>query len=365
MNTEQPDNAGTKETSLFRQEALQHKKGSYLGKPLIISPISYMIWSVSFFAVAVIFGLFLCFGKYAKRQEVIGMLVPNKGLINIYASTHGIVTDRFVKQGDQVTKGQLLYLISTEHHTLSKQGAVAQQVESLEQQITLLKGRVTIYEKNLARYRQLLTQKFISEEEYQKYYDGYLGVQVTLREIEQKLIQTKGFSDYTIRAPDNGIVTSLITMPGDRVTENKLLATIVPDGAILQGLLFVRSNAIGFVKIGQKVLLKYEAYPYQNFGLYESTIDSIDKNILYPKDIELQININPNLDAKSAVYGPQEPFYRVIVNLKYQHIRFYGKSVPLTPGMIVRGSIIGDERRIWQWILDPIYSLRGSLLVNE
>ncbi len=354
-----------KEIPLFRQEALQHKKGSYLGKTLIVSPISFTIWAISIFTIAVALGLFLYFGKYAERKEVIGMLVPSKGLINVYANAHGIVADKFVKQGDKVTKGQLLYLISTEHHTLSDQGAIAQQIESLEKQVTLLKDRTAIYEQHLSRYRQLLAQKFVSEEEYQKYYDSYLSIQVNLRETEQKLIQAKGSGDYTIRAPEDGMVSSLVAMTGDHVTESKLLATIVPEGAVLQGVLFVRSNAIGFVKVGQQVLLKYEAYPYQKFGLYEATVDSIDKSILSPSDIELKININPNLDAKSAVYGPQEPFYRVIVNLKHQTVMAYGKSMPLTPGMMIRGSIVGDERRIWQWIMDPIYSLRGSLTTHE
>ncbi len=357
MEKEEPQNI-----PLFRKEAMLHKKGSYLGKTTIISPISFSIWAFGMFAVAIALVLFLFFGKYAKRQEVIGMLIPNKGLINIYANAHGIVAKRFVQQGDKVVKGQLLYLISTEHHTLSEQGAFAQQIESLEKQITLLKDRVALYEKNLPGYKKLLAQKFISDVEYQRQYDAYLSSGVALREAEQKLIQTKGSGDYAIRAPDDGVISTLVTMVGEHVTEHKLLGTIIPEGAVLQGVLFVRSNAIGQVKVGQKVLLKYDAFPYQNFGLYSSTIESIDKSILTNKDIELQININPNVSAKDAIYGPNEPFYRVIVNLKQQVVMVYGKPYPLAPGMTIRGSMIGDERSIWQWILDPIYSLRGSLV---
>lgn len=364
-NTEEKQEGPKKDIPLFRQEALQHKKVSYLGKTLIVSPVSFTVWAVGIFIIAIALGFFLYFGKYADRKEVIGMLVPNKGLINVYAHNHGTITDKFVKQGDEVTKGQLLYLISTEHHTLSDRGAIAQQIESLEKQIILLKDRVSIYEKNLSRYKELLTQKFASEAEYQKYYDEYLGVQIALRKTEQDLINVRGSSDYTIRAPDNGTISSLVAMVGDHVDERKLLATIIPEGAVLQGVLFVRSNAIGFIKPGQRVLLKYEAYPYQSFGLYEATVSSIDKSILSPKDIELQININPNIDSKSAIYGAQEPFYRVIVNLKQQTVMVYGKPVLLNPGMIIRGSIVGDERRIWQWIMDPIYRLRGSLTTHE
>jgi len=347
-----------KDIPLFREEALQHKKGSYLGKTIIISPISFSLWAFGIFIIAIALGLFLYFGKYARHQEVIGMLVPNKGLIHVHANSPGIVVNKFVQQGDKVAKGQLLYLISTEHHTLSEQGAVAQQVGLLEKQITAQKSRLTIFEKNLARYKQLLDQRVVSETQYQEAYDKYLHTELELHDTEKRLIEAKEAGDYALRAPDDGVVSTLVAMVGDRVTHEKPLATIVPNGAILQGMLFVRSKAIGFVKIGQKVLLKYDAYPYQNFGLYESTVSSIDRSILTHKDIDLQLDINT--DDKVA-YSSNEPFYRVIVDLKQQTVTAYGKPQPLTPGMTLRGSMLGDERRIWQWIMEPIYSLRGSL----
>lgn len=346
-----------KELPLFRKEVLQQKKGNYFGKATIIAPVSFSIWAFSIFTIAIALGLFLYLGKYAKRQEVIGILVPDKGLIHVYATNSGIVTDKFVNQGDQALKGQLLFRISTERYTLSEQGEAAQQIELLEKQVAVQKSKLELSEKNLARYKQLLDQRVISETDYQKLYSEHLNVMLALHETEKNLIQAKGTSDYTVRAPYNGTISTLVAMVGDRVTHDKPLATIVPEMALLQGMLFVRSSAIGFVKAGQKVLLKYDAYPYQNFGLYESTIEKIDKSVLYPKDFDLPININPN----AAPYSPSEPFYRVIVSLKQQTVIVYGKPYPLTPGMTLRGSILGDERNIWQWIMDPIYSLKGSL----
>lgn len=117
-----PDNSSKEpqqEIPLFRKEALEHKKGSYLGKSLIITPISFTIWTFSLFAIAVLLGLFLYFGKYAKRQDVPGILIPNKGLMQVYVKSAGIVADRFVQPGEKVIQGQLLYLISTEQHTMS------------------------------------------------------------------------------------------------------------------------------------------------------------------------------------------------------------------------------------------------------
>jgi membrane fusion protein len=211
-------------------------------------------------------------------------------------------------------------------------------------------------QKNIGRYKILLDERVISEADYQKFYQEHLDIEFVLHKTEQELINAKGAGDYAIRSPADGVVSTLIAMVGDRVVLEKPMAAIIPSGAELQGMLFVHTNAIGFVKVGQKVLLKYDAYPYQNFGLYESTVDRIDKSILYPKDFDSPVSVDPK-----NTYASNEPFYRVLVNLKQQTVTVYGKPYPLAPGMTLKADMLGDRRNIWQWIMDPIYSLRGSL----
>jgi membrane fusion protein len=335
-------------TTLFRKEALEHKKGSRLGKTIIAAPISFSVWTCGIFLIAFSIGLFLYFGKYSRRQAVQGTLVPDKGILYIYARKPGIVIETFVVQDEQVQKGQLLYLISTEQETLSDKSLSVQHVELLEKQIEVQKNRVTSFEQNIERYKKLLKQNFISEENYQKHYDEYLTAKLELQRLENSLTQAKGETDYAIKAPSSGIVSALIADKGSRVTENKPLAALIPQDSQLQGQLFVPSHAIGFIKPGQKVLLKYRAYPYQRFGLYESTVIGIDKSILLPQDISLPIALD-------------EPFYRVTVKLTKQTVTVYGKPYSLTAGMLLDAAILGEKRNLWQWIMDPVYSLKGNL----
>lgn len=336
------------ENSLFRKEVLQRKKSNYLGKTIIIAPISFLFWSIGIFIIAVALVMFLCFGKYTKRQEVHGILAPNKGLVNIYPEKPGIVIEQFIQQGDEIKKGQLLYSISTEQHTLTDQSLPVQQIASLEKQIEMQKSRITVCEKDVESYKQLLDQRFVSEAEYRKHYDSYLSAKLSLHDLEYRLSEVKGRGDYAIRAPADGTVAALTTMIGDRVTERNLLISIIPKGAELQGTLYVPTDAIGFIKPGQKVLLKYQAYPYQQFGLYESIIYSVDKSILSPEDIRVLVPL-------------KSPFYRVIVSLRQQTVTVYGEPYPLVPGMLLEAIILGEEHSIWQWIMRPIYSLKGSL----
>jgi membrane fusion protein len=52
----------------------------------------------------------------------------------------------------------------------------------------------------------------------------------------------------------------------ERVARRSALASLVPQGAKLQAQLYAPSSAVGFVRPGQPVRLRYEAFPYQKYG---------------------------------------------------------------------------------------------------
>ena len=208
-----------------------------------------------------------------------------------------------------------------------------------------------MFEKNAAGYENLLQKHYISDLEYQRRQDEYLSAKLALHNYEKELNQAKSGMDYAMRAPGDGRISVLIAMIGDRVTAETPLVSIMPAGAKLEGQLFVPTSKAGFVKMGQKVLLRYHAYPYQRFGLYEAVVSKIDKSVLSPQDLR----------ALAIPVKIEEVFYRVTVTLQKQTVTVYGKPYPLTAGMLFDAIILGEKRNIWQWALDPIYSLKGNL----
>ena len=108
----------------------------------------------------------------------------------------------------------------------------------------------------------------------------------------------------------------------------------------------VPSRAIGFVRIGQPVSIRYEAFPYQNFGRYEGTITEISHNILTRSDVSSALIVD-------------EPVYRVTAALNRQDVSAYGKSMPLQAGMLLKGDVILDHRSLMRWVLDPLLSVKG------
>ncbi|MBD3654104.1 HlyD family efflux transporter periplasmic adaptor subunit [Kangiella sp.] len=170
----------------------------------------------------------------------------------------------------------------------------------------------------------------------------------TLARLKERIIELKGASSYIVKAPVSGRVTAMQVNAGQTVSPNKPLLTIIPEDTVLYAELYLPSRAIGFVNEGQKVLLRYDAFPYQRYGLYEGTVSNIASSV-----------INPN--EASNLIQLQEPVYKVNVELKSQYVTAYDKKMILQSGMSVNADIILGERSLVEWLLEPIYSLRGKI----
>ncbi|EMK7037887.1 secretion protein HlyD, partial [Salmonella enterica subsp. enterica] len=56
-----------------------------------------------------------------------------------------------------------------------------------------------------------------------------------------------------------------------------------------------------------------------------------------------------------------EGHYRVIVEPENTFILAYGKQEPLRPGMTLEGDVSLDTRHLWEWLTEPLWSLKGKL----
>ena len=116
----------------------------------------------------------------------------------------------------------------------------------------------------------------------------------------------------------------------------------------MQAQLWVPTRAMGFIKPGQTVRIRYAAFPYQRYGVYGGKVHSISQHILNPNELDIPLEI-------------REPVYKVVVNLDEQAIQAYGKQMPLQAGMVIEADIILDKQSLIRWILDPIYTLKGKV----
>jgi membrane fusion protein len=121
---------------------------------------------------------------------------------------------------------------------------------------------------------------------------------------------------------------------------------------VLQAHLYAPSRAIGFIRPADHVLLRYQAFPYQKFGHAQGVVASVSRTALSASELA---------GAPTGAAANGEPLYRITVILARPTITAYGKPQPLQAGMLVDADILQEKRKLYEWVLEPLYSLTGKL----
>jgi membrane fusion protein len=178
----------------------------------------------------------------------------------------------------------------------------------------------------------------------------------SISQLEQERAEAEARREIVVIAPQDGTVTAIQALPGATADVSAPLLSIVPPTMRLEAQLYAPSRSIGFVHPGQQVRLRYQAYPYQRFGHYEGIVASVSRAALSPADLPPQLAGLPSLTGLAA---GAEPVYRITVELARQTVTAYGAEVALQPGMTLEADVALERRRLFQWVLDPLYAMTG------
>jgi membrane fusion protein len=96
--------------------------------------------------------------------------------------------------------------------------------------------------------------------------------------------------------------------------------------------------------------LRYQAFAYQKFGQSHGVVSEVSRTALRPADLEV-----------AGLVADAEPLYRVRVRLDRQTVMAYGAAQPLRAGDLLDASVVIDRRRLWEWVLEPLYTVTGRL----
>ncbi|MFL9498839.1 HlyD family type I secretion periplasmic adaptor subunit [Rhodopseudomonas palustris] len=152
-----------------------------------------------------------------------------------------------------------------------------------------------------------------------------------------------------LRAPVAGTVQQLVVATiGGVVQPAQPLMILVPDGAEIEVEAHVLNKDVGFVREGQPVRVKLEAFPFTDYGLVPGVVESISRDA-----IDLSQTNGPQRDDKGR---PVQPglVYAARIRLLETSIRIRDRQQPLGPGLSVQAEIKTGERRIIQYLLSPI-----------
>ena len=171
-------------------------------------------------------------------------------------------------------------------------------------------------------------------------------------DIQRQLAQVASNYKYTITASNSGIVTGVQVVEGETLSQStaqaKPLLHIIPENSELVAELLLPTRSAGFVEIGNNTRLRFDAFPYQRFGFISSEVVRIDQTLISPNEVQLPISL-------------QEPVYRLRAKLTQQQMQAFGKAFDLKSGMLFEADIMLEQRTLIEWLLEPIYSLRGRV----
>ena len=179
------------------------------------------------------------------------------------------------------------------------------------------------------------------------------GMRAKLSDLDQQVANSEAKHSLEIVSSASGRVTAISAYPGQVVPAGARMLTIVPSHDRMQAEFLAPSTSIGFLRPGQRVLLRYSAFPYQKFGEYWGTVAEISRAALQPEELKAFVPNMPAVDQSKT-------FYRVTVAPDRPDVTAYGRAEPLQASMQVDARVLLDRRPIYQWILEPLYSLRRT-----
>lgn len=406
---------------LFRPEVVQARRQDWLGRISLAQPMPVWVGAVFALLAAGAVACLLLFGEYAHRSRVGGQLVPDLGVSTVVAPTSGMVGRMTVEEGASVARDQALVRIDlprvaasgADAHTgigrglddrdsSSAQLAQAQlaqlavQEQGQHRQLAMLRtelgqvragiatrdAQVRLGRETADRYREVAASGYVSVVQVRQQEQAMLemlnarqvlerqatalareiagleqalaglpaqreAIEATARRehalLAQERYRHEADGGVLVKAPLAGLVAHRFVEPGQAVQAGQPLLSLLPEGARLQAQLQVPSRAIGFIRPGDRVRLRYQAYPFQKFGHQGGRVARISRSA-----------VSPVAGAPSS-----EPHYRILVALDRQDVLAYGRPEPLRPGMLLEADILGERRKLHEWLLEPLYSLRG------
>ena len=214
------------------------------------------------------------------------------------------------------------------------------ELNNIDQRITSADSAVLGQNQQLLQSQSALTQaqnqsQTQTAETNSVFNNQIITAEKRIIELENNLVKAKQIlAQTTITAPVDGTVLSLtVKTIGGVVNAGQQLAQIVPEKAPLYIDAALDNQDIGFVKPGQRVVVKVATYPFQRYGYLEGTVENISpdaiqddkKGLIYKAKIKLN-------DEKSSKQN----------------------QLKLLPGMSVSAEITTGQRRIIEFFLDPL-----------
>jgi HlyD family secretion protein len=251
-----------------------------------------------------------------------GKIQPEKE-VKISPDVSGEIVELTVKEGDDVTKGQLLLRIKPDNYISQKERSLAE-ISSAQARRAQAEAQFVQAELSFKRSKQLYEQQTISKSDFEQAQATYTVAKATvdaakfaitsaeasLKDANENLTKT------SIYAPMTGTVSMLLVELGERVAGTNLMAGTelmrVADLSRMEAQVQVNENDIPRVKLGDTAMIEVDAYLDQKFKGVVTEIANSAKTTGVSADqvtnFDVKILVLPESYAKLVTASEKNPF---------------------------------------------------------
>ena len=209
-------------------------------------------------------------GNFAANQE-----------LNFLSENAGRVTAIYVKEGDRVSKGQVLARVDAEIINTDRETAEANYQNALRDE---------------ARYQSSYQTGGVTQQQLDQAKLATQNAKLRLQASQRKL------SDASIKSPINGIVNKKYIEVGAFVTAQGTQLFELVDVSTLKLKANVNETQVANLKLGDQIAIRSSVFPNEKFnGKITFIAPKADATLNFPIEIEVTNNIKNSL--KAGMYG--------------------------------------------------------------
>ena len=304
-----------------------------------LNPIgNTMFWIIIIFMLVA--ALWMYFGKVDIVVTARGLIIPSGEEKVVQSLDKGVVTTLAVKEGEYVTEGQIVAIVSpAEHEPGLELNNIREEETRVSEQLADSRSKysITLAEKNrLASVRDIIPQSRYDSvaKEASELSHNIAALSASLSELRNKRLQLEK-QKQILKSPIDGYVNEIMVHTiGGVVTPAEKIMTIVPKDASLQIKAKVLNQDVGFVETGMPVSIKVDTYNFQKYGILDGVVTVVSPNSI--KDEHLG------------------DIYEVYIEPKNTTLLVEGKEQTIKYGMTTTNEIKIGKRRIIEFFIYPL-----------
>ena len=225
---------------------------------------------------------------------------------------------------------------------------IQSELRSVQQQITSLEASLVAQDQQISQAQIGISEaneklNSYNAENKSSAYSEIIDQDKRIADIENALAKARqSVEQLSIKAPVDGVILSLATKTvGGVVNGAQPILEIVPDGTPLIVEANVQNKDIGFIRVGQHVVVKVDTYSFHRYGFLEGTVKSISPDAI-------------NDEKQGLIYK-----MKVAVDITKTS---KGNAIKVEPGMSVTAEATTGKRRIIEFFLDPLMTYTDTSL---